>query len=140
MAALTKGRNTRRAEGDVDNHPVLNAVNIFPGAMVVLDANGNAKPAVTELNAVPVGRAEEAADNTNGAAGDISVNVKRGVFRYENSSAGDEITRAHIGDDCFIVDDQTLALTDGTNTRSVAGKIVNVDALGVWVALGVTQF
>ena len=32
-----------------------------------------------------------------------------------------------------MVDDQTVAKTDGTGTRSAAGVVVNVDALGVWV-------
>jgi hypothetical protein len=47
------------------------------------------------------------------------------------------ITRAEIGDDCYIVDDSTVAKTNpGGNTRSVAGKIVDVDAKGVWVRIG----
>ena len=38
-----------------------------------------------------------------------------------------------IGKDCFIVDDQTVAKTNGANTRSRAGKVFDVDADGVWV-------
>ena len=60
-----------------------------------------------------------------------------GVFRFENSSAGDAITRAEIGDDCYIVDDQTVAKTDGTDTRSLADKVDDVDANGVWVKVGI---
>ena len=41
-----------------------------------------------------------------------------------------------MGSDCYIVDDQTVAKTNGTNTRSVAGKIIAVDADGVWVKIG----
>ena len=44
--------------------------------------------------------------------------------------------QADVGADCYIVDDQTVAKTNGTNTRSVAGKIIAVDADGVWVKLG----
>jgi hypothetical protein len=50
-----------------------------------------------------------------------------------NSSDADAISTANIGADCYIVDDQTVALTNGTNTRSVAGKIFDVDSAGVWV-------
>ena len=61
--------------------------------------------------------------------------VRRGVFQFQNSSAGDLIALANLGADCYIVDDQTVALTNGTNTRSVAGKIRDVDAGGVWVEI-----
>ena len=38
---------------------------------------------------------------------------------------------------CYIVDDQTVAKTDGSSARSKAGTIVNVDDQGVWVRIGV---
>ena len=62
--------------------------------------------------------------------------VKRGTFKYGNSSAGDLIAQADVGADCYIVDDQTVAKTNGSSTRSVAGKIIAVDADGVWVKIG----
>jgi len=135
MAALSADRNTPRAEGDVFVHPVLAATTIHAGALVVLDASGWAKPGVTATGLVAAGRAEERAANA-GASGDISVRVRAGVFRFANSSGGDLITRAEIGDNCWIVDDQTVAKTSGSATRSVAGLIVDVDAQGVWVLLG----
>ena len=33
----------------------------------------------------------------------------------------------------YIVDDETVAKTDGTATRSAAGKVVGLDSDGVWV-------
>ena len=47
------------------------------------------------------------------------------------NSAGDAITRADIGNNCYIEDDFTVSKTD--NNQSVAGKIHAVDAEGVWV-------
>jgi hypothetical protein len=61
------------------------------------------------------------------------VRIQRGCFRFANSTAGDAITNADRYADCYIVDDQTVAKTDGTGTRSVAGKVVDVDSIGVWV-------
>jgi hypothetical protein len=56
---------------------------------------------------------------------------------FQNSTAGDLIAQADVGTDCYIVDDQTVAKTSGTNTRSVAGKVQEVDAaLGVRVKVG----
>jgi len=135
MTALATDRNTPRIDGDLFDYPVLAAAKIFAGAIVVLDAAGWAKPAVTATGLVPVGRAEKLADNTGGANGAITVTARRGVFRYANSAAGDQITQAEIGDTCYLVDDQTVAKTDGTATRSAAGKVEHVDTVGVWVRI-----
>ena len=49
----------------------------------------------------------------------------------------DLIAQADAGSDCYIVDDQTVAKTSGTNTRSRAGIVLAVDADGgVWVQVG----
>lgn len=133
MAALTADRNTIARDGQIFSYPVAAGVKIYAGSLVMLDASGNAKPGATATGQVAVGRARALADNTMGAAGDISVEVEQGVFQWANSSAGDAITRAEIGDTCYIVDDQTVAKTDGTGTRSAAGKVVDVDSVGVWV-------
>lgn len=134
MAALTKDRNSPERAGDVFSYPVAAATKIFLGALVVLSA-GEAAPGSTALNLVAVGRAEEQVDNSAGAAGDLDVRVKKGVFRFANLGA-DLVALADVGADCFIVDDQTVAKTNGVNTRSAAGKVVDVDAQGVWVQVG----
>jgi len=112
--------------------PVKGGVKIYAGGMVVLDG-GYAKPAAEATGLVCIGRAEEYVDNSDGSDGDVFVNVRRGIFRYNNSSSSDEITRADIGSDCYLVDDETVAKTYGSGTRSVAGKVFDVDDEGVWV-------
>jgi hypothetical protein len=132
MAALSAARNTPERAGDVLGFPVKTNVKIYAGALVVLDG-GYAAPGKTATGLVAIGRCDEAADNSSGANGAISALVKRGVFKFGNSAAGDLIAQADVGADCYIVDDQTVAKTNGTNTRSVAGKIIAVDTDGVWV-------
>lgn len=136
MTALVKDRNTPRRAGDQFDDPVAAATVLFEGAMVCLNAAGDAVPGSTATGLVPRGVAEARVDNAAGAVGDKSVPSQAGTFRFENSTAADEITRAEIGDTAYIVDDQTVAKTDGTGTRSAAGKIIDVDAVGVWVAFG----
>ncbi len=133
MSALTEGRNTSARDGDTRNFGLAAAAVIYPGALAALDASGNLVPGSTATTLTAVGRAESLVDNTAGAAGDLDCDVRIGVFKYANSTAGDLIAAADIGANCFIVDDQTVAKTDGTGTRSVAGKIYDVDAQGVWV-------
>jgi len=133
MAALTQDRNTPQRDGSIINIGVAAGKKIYAGALVALDANGYATPGVAATGLKGLGRAEAQVDNSSGSNGDKTVDVRKGIFRYENSSGADQITRADIGNDCYIVDDQTVAKTDGTGTRSVAGKVFDVDSDGVWV-------
>lgn len=133
MAALTKDRNTPEATGDMREGDAAAAVLIYAGAIVMRDAAGNLTKGQTATGLVGVGRAHGRFDNSTGAAGDVTVIFKPGVFRFENSSGGDEITAAAIGDLCYVVDDQTVALTNGGNTRSPAGIVHFVDPQGVFV-------
>lgn len=133
MAALTSGRSTKARSGDISEIPVKAGAKIFAGAMVAVDGSGWAVPMSTATTLKGVGRAEAGADNTSGANGAISVRVGRGIYLWGNSASADAITRSDIEADCYGVDDQTVAKTNGTNTRSRAGKIFDVDAAGVWV-------
>lgn len=133
MAALTGERDTKERSGDTREPPVKAATKIFGGAMVAVGTDGYAVPASTALGLKVLGRAESTADNSAGTDGAIRVRVRAGKFRFANSAGGDLIARADTGADCYAVDDQTVAKTSGTNTRSVAGKIFDVDDQGVWV-------
>lgn len=130
MPALTQDRNTPQRFGDTFNHPVAASSVIFAGSIVVLNAAGDAVPGSTATGLKAVGRAEQYIDNSGGVAGDKAVDVRKGTFRFENDGS---IDRTDIEATAYIVDDQTVANTDGTGTRSAAGKIVDVDADGVWV-------
>lgn len=137
MAPLAADRNTPTREGRIFSATVAAATKCYAGGIACLDASGNAVPGRTATTLTPVGRFEEQVDNSAGLAGALSVKIRSGVFRYKNSAAGDAITRAEIGDVCYIVDDETVAKTNGGSTRSRAGRIVDVDADGqVWVELG----
>ena len=135
MAALTEGRNTPEALGEVRQGSVAASTTLFPGAMVMLNATGFLIEGQTATGLIGVGRAEEHADNASGADGAITADYKPGVYRWANSAGADEITDADRGKLCYAVDDQTVALTDGTGTRSPAGTVDHVDAQGVWVAM-----
>lgn len=134
MTALAAPRSTQlRENAAVESHPVKAGAKIFAGALVALDATGYAVPGSTATTLKAVGRAEATVDNTGGASGDLNVKVRRGVLCFANSAAGDLIARAEVLGTAYIVDDQTVAKTNGGGTRSVAGTIRDVDAQGVWV-------
>lgn len=135
--ALATNRNTPEITGDIFRFAVAAGVRCFAGGIAVIGADGLVKPAVTATGLRAVGCFEAEADNRLGDAGDISVDVRRGTFRFDNAAGADEITIASIGDHCYLVDDHTVARTSGSSTRSVAGKVVHLDELGVYVELGV---
>ncbi len=130
MAALTQDRATPRSFGAHNNDPVGAGVKVHAGAIVVLNAAGYAVPGSTAVGLKARGCALESIDNTAGADGDESVNSGKGTYRYANDGT---VTRADIEALAYIVDDQTVANSDGAGTRSVAGTIKNVDAAGVWI-------
>lgn len=100
---------------------------------------------VTGPDAVIAGVAEFEYDNSgnnpgglhagNGTVGAVVVQVKRGVFKFNNSTSTDLINQANILQPCYAADDQTVALTNGGSTRPVAGLIYQVDTDGVWVEI-----
>ncbi|MDH5786406.1 MAG: hypothetical protein OEZ16_12480 [Chromatiales bacterium] len=134
MAALTKDRNTPKRVGATYEDPAAAGAKVHAGSIVVLNATGLAVPGSTALGLKARGMAAEAVDNTGGADGDLVVKSEPGVYRFENDGS---IDRTHIDGTAYIVDDQTVAATDGTGTRSAAGTIKDVDADGVWVAIGI---
>ena len=130
---LTQDRNTQRRPGVQIEPPVAANVRIFGGALVAINAAGFAVPGQAANGLKGAGVAEARADNTGGAAGDIRVRLNLLPSQFDNSAAADAITLADIGSDCFIVDDQTVAKTNGGGVRGRAGKVFDVDADGVWV-------
>ena len=137
MAALTEARLTRKRELKTLGRAMAAGVKIFEGSLVALTAAGYATPGATATTLIADGLALETVDNSAGIAAAKTVEVERGCFNFANSAAADAITVGEIGDDCYIVDDQTVAKTSGGATRSIAGKIIDVDAAGVWVLVGI---
>jgi hypothetical protein len=142
--ALSKARDTKQKAIEMltrvnELFPMNGGSEVFQGGLVALDAGGNLVPMSTATGLKCVGRAEESIDNSAGADGDLSCKVKPGCFRWANSAAGDAITKAEVGSVCYGVDDQTVAKTDGTGTRSAAGIVHSVDTDGVWVISGIPE-
>ncbi|SDX88468.1 hypothetical protein [Nitrosomonas halophila] len=131
--ALSADRNTPMQDGELVNVPVATSVTIHAGALVALNASGFATPGAVATTLTYLGRAEERVDNSGGANGAQTVNVRRKkAFKWKNHGA-DAVVQADLGKNCYIVDDETVAKTSGTSTRSVAGKVIGIEADGVWV-------
>lgn len=138
MAALSAIRDTKKLDSSLatlHGFPQKAATKLWGGALAVLDA-GYLAPGRTAASLVCVGRIRKTSDNTNGASGDLTGLVEAGTFKWGNSSSGDLIAQANVGSPCYVVDDQTVALTSNSGARSLAGIIQGVDSDGVWVQSG----
>lgn len=120
-------------------------VRILKGAQVAIDSAGRAMPAglVAAGALFAVGKSSAEYDNrTNspylsGSADACQVAVEFGTFGYVSATGGgDDIAIDDVGKVCYMVDDQTVALTNGTDTRGIAGYIVEVRDGLVWVQQG----
>ncbi|MDI3259689.1 MAG: hypothetical protein QJR02_08335 [Sinobacteraceae bacterium] len=134
MTALAADRITARRIGAQHEDPVAAGKVLYVGALAVLDAAGNLAPATAATGLTARGVVQEAVDNSAGAAGAVTGKTATGVFRFAN--AGD-VDRTFIGKPAYALDDQTVSSSSNANTRSVVGTIDDVDADGVWVAVGI---
>lgn len=130
---LTADRNTLSTAGELITVPVAAGAKIYAGALVAASATGYAQPGGAATTLTYLGRAEQYADNTGGAAGAITVQVRRKRAFYWQNSGTDPVTQASLGKTAYIVDDQTVSATNGGNTQSAAGIVVGLDANGVWI-------
>lgn len=135
MTATTQPRNTPLVTIGTVARDLPAGGKVLAGTIACLNAAGFAVMATSALGLVADGRFEDTADNTGGADGAVKVTVRKGTFRFANSAAGDAIARTEIGKTVYLVDNQTVAKTDGGGTRSPAGKVFDVDAQGVWITL-----
>ncbi|OXI36763.1 hypothetical protein [Burkholderia aenigmatica] len=133
MSKTTQDRNTPYHDGETIGVPVKANTVILAGVIVCASAGGLAVEGATAVDLTYLGRAEQYVDNSTGADGAKTVLVRRlKAFKWENLGT-DAVTQAQLGKPCFVVDNQTVAATDGGATRSKAGIVVGVDADGVWV-------
>uniref|UniRef100_UPI0004884C8A hypothetical protein n=1 Tax=Desulfovibrio inopinatus TaxID=102109 RepID=UPI0004884C8A len=112
--------------------PVAADTVIYMGSMVAVNSSGYAVPAADAAGLIVAGVASAQADNTGGAAGDVDVIARRGVFGVE-LSATNPPTSSDIGV-VYVEDDQTASTAIGTNSIE-AGELLGVDDAYAWVRI-----
>jgi len=131
---LIASRNTKRYDAIIYptrlDLPVEASTHCYGGGLAVIDASGYAAPGSAALGLKAVGRFEKDVDNSAGAAAAVTAPIECGAFLFANGTAGDAIAQANAGQPCYIIDDQTVGLTDGSATRSFAGTILGMDPDG----------
>ncbi|MBO6937546.1 MAG: hypothetical protein JJ863_21410 [Deltaproteobacteria bacterium] len=131
MAALTEGRPTpilkTKAPNRSRSFPIAAGVKCISGGIACLNASGYVQPGTTATGLKTVGVFSETVDNTDGSNGDLRAEVEDcGAYGFDSGTSGDLIDFADIGAVAYVIDDQTVGLTNGGSTRSEAGRIYDV--------------
>lgn len=114
-------------EGVELGFPVINADIIYGGSYVCVNAAGYALPGSDTAGLIFEGVALHRADNSLGQAGDIQVTLRRrGLIK---ATFATPITIANVGDNVFLVDDESVDLAGNTTNDIFCGIIAQyIDA------------
>lgn len=108
--------------------PVAAKTVLMENTIVAVGADGYAVSGTKAEGLIAAGRVEILADNGAGEAGDISVEVRRGTFVWDNDGT---IKSTDVLKECYIAGSTSVTITaDGA---SPAGIILAVDEDGVTV-------
>lgn len=128
MANITVPRdNGRRAPDSEFVDPVAADTKLIKGGMYGLDADGNAVPLDSGSAAIARGEVMSTSDNTDGAAGDVKVRGRSGMFCFHVSGT---LNRTDIGNLVFALDDQTVSRDSDEGARPVMGLLLDFTAAG----------
>jgi len=129
MTALASSRLSRPFKFSGIELPGANET-VFQGGRACVDTStGLVVKGTASTTLIPIGVFTES--QTTPVGGTVHITLDREIVArwYANSSSTDAITSAQLLQNCFAVDDQTVAKTNGSNTRSVAGRVWRVDPL-----------
>jgi hypothetical protein len=144
--ALIKARRAQKfAGGGLLNIGVLANVACLAGGLA-MQVGGFVRPARAGQGGNALAQANDAAAGVvvglfsvsavGGAVdGAVRVEIEQGTFLFKNSAGVDAITAARVNRPCFVVDDETVALTSLGGLRPRAGIVREVGAEGVWVEI-----
>lgn len=117
-------------------HPVANSLEYEQGEMACVDtATGLLRPGTASTTLIPIGYF------TGSGTGDGTTKVRVELFRevqlhrWDNDDGGTPVVAGDLMQPCYILDDRTVSGSDGTGTRSTAGRVWAVTSLGVLVEM-----
>jgi hypothetical protein len=118
--------------------PVAALASLYAGTLIALNSSGFATYATDAANLEVVGRAEYDVNNSADATGGaLSIKVRRGVFKYRNSSrssAAYALAAGNVGQICYVENEQTVQIAAGSSHKIIAGVFLGLDTDGeAWV-------
>lgn len=112
----------------------------YNGALVAVDTTGYLVPAAATAGLRVVGMCDLAnrpsKDTTGESDGDTQLDVKFGIFPFVNGTSTDACTIADLGNDVYVLDDQTISRLPGAG-RPIAGQLLKFEGTVPYVAIGI---
>jgi hypothetical protein len=133
MTALAADKQNPQYRDGVDvGVPMAESQCVYGGAFTCVNAAGYALPGSDTAALIFQGVAIEQKDNSDGSNGDLTVVVKRrGLHKAILDTA---ISQANVGDNVFLVDDQTVDLTANVSNHIFCGSIAEyIDTTHAWI-------
>lgn len=133
MAALTAERRLREETWAYQTFKLPTGKTAFKGGIAMYDQSVAkcipAETAAGQSDLFALGTFYETVANTSGADKDVIVRLKREIrVTWFKNDGTDPVTANDIGKDIYAVDDQTVSISDATDTRSVLGTAWAIDA------------
>ena len=132
MTALSEDKQIELQDGVEKDFPVAATEKIYGGALVCVNAAGYALEGSDTANLIFQGIAMNQKDNGSGANGDLDVVLRRrGLVKVIMDTV---ITIANVGDNVYLVDDQTVDIAANVTHNIFCGIIAGyIDTTHAWV-------
>lgn len=132
MTALSEDKQIELQDGVEKDFPVAASEKIFGGALSCVNAAGYALEGSDTAGLIFQGICMDQKDNTDGSNGDLDVVLRRrGLVKVILDTA---ISQANVGDNVFLVDDQTVDLTANVTHNIFCGIIAAyIDTTHAWI-------
>jgi hypothetical protein len=143
MGALAQGRQLKKLVRGNGSIGQKGSTTIYQGGLVMMDSGGFGVPGAATAGLIALGVAKDNAGLdrwTSGSTdGATHVEYEEGdAYAFDNSGGGDVIAEDDRGKPCYVVDDQTVALTSNSGARPPAGRIKRVEGGKVYVQVSET--
>jgi len=132
MTVLAEDKQIELQDGVEKDFAVAASEKIFGGALTCVNAAGYALEGSDTAGLIFQGICMDKKDNSSGANGDLTVVLRRrGLITVILDTA---ITIANVGDNVFLVDDQTVDLTANVTHNIFCGIIAGyIDTTHAWI-------
>ena len=132
MTALTEDKQIEYTEGVELAFEMAATEKVFGGALCCVNAGGYCLEGSDTAGLIFQGWATEQVDNTSGDDGDLTIVLRRrGLVKV---ILGTAITIANVGDNVFLVDDQTVDLAGNCTNDIFCGIIAKyIDTTHAWI-------
>ncbi|EBG8049565.1 hypothetical protein BW014_20550 [Salmonella enterica] len=119
-------RNTARNDGKLFAVPMAAGEVIGGGLLVVIDEQGLAHEGQIKAGWHVIGLSDEAADNSAGQGGEVSVMVRRCEAFYFDNDTANPVTQVAVGKACWLKNAYTVTASAPAEGSIIVGRVLTV--------------